>query len=324
MADPGLLQVISYIDTVNKKYPRLAPFLDIPQVGRLILLLAAEKIEPDEFERRLKNTRYWKKTSESMRRWRILKFQDPATANRRVHARLATVRDLASTLGVHFGANDPRLRALAERTLRRDMTEEEMTDMLLSFTSFRDEGRGTTGTGRNTIPRGTLGATILQLRDLAKQNMISPTPRQQFADAQKLLTGGTTIEALAASYAQRSLRRYGSNQTLKDHIAGGGTMADFFDSYREMIGEELEIPADSIDLMQPRWEEIMNTVTAGDSDPNAFGYKGSQAGSAFRPMTLSEARQWVRSRPEWGQSRGAKSKAAALGEALGQRFGAVA
>lgn len=324
MADGDLLQVISYIDTVNRKYPRLAPFLDIPQVGRLILLLASNKIEPDEFERRLKNTAYWKKTSEAQRRWRILKYQDPATAERRVDARLATVRDLASNLGVTL-PDKVKLRALAARTLARDMTEEEMTDMLLSFTSYADEGRGAPGPGSQNVPRGALGATVLQIRDLARQYMIAPSARQQFNDAKRILSGAATVESLAASYAQRALQRYGSNATLRDHLAQGGTLAEFFDPYREMIAEELELPPDSVDLMQPRWEAMLNTVTGAADDPaNSFGYKGTQQGSAFRPMTLSEARAWVRKRPEWGNSRGAKQKVAALGEVLGQRFGAVA
>jgi hypothetical protein len=323
VADLPSLEVINLIDTVQKKYPRLAPFLDIPQVGKLVLLLAGEKIEQDEFERRLRNTRYWKKTSESQRRWRILKYQDPATARRRIDGREATVRDLVRSLGVQLPRN-VNIRRISEWSLRNDWTEEEMTDHVLSYATFRDEGAGRPGGARFEVPPGAIGTTVLQLRDLARQYMIDPSARQQFNDATRILTGSTTIENMAASYTQRAIQRWGSNVTLRNHLAQGGTMEEFFDPYKEMISEELELPADGVDLRQTRWEEILNTATSRPrrgEDPNSFGFEGTRE---FRPMTLSEAREWVRKRPEWLQTRNAKSLASSAVEELGRRFGQAA
>lgn len=325
-----LLEVISYIQIVQRRYPRLAPFLDIPQVGRLILLLASEEIELDEFERRLRNTSFWRNTAEAERRWQVLQYADPATARARLDARTASVRDMIRQNGIRL-PQGMTVRDIARHSIVRDLSEEQLTDYIFSFTSFRDEGQGPDGAaGDGTyVPRGALGATILQLRDLGRQYMITLDPKQTFKYARSILNGTQTVDGIAAIYAQAAITRWGSNQTLRDFIAGGGTPADYFTPYRQMIAEELELPEDGVDLLDARYNAVLNYAAApvqnADSPGGTMGTGGTvPVDSAFRPMTLSEARTWIRRRPEWNQTRRAQTMSSSLGETILRRFGAVA
>lgn len=324
-----LLEVISYIQIVQRRYPRLAPFLDVPQVGRLILLLASQRIEPDEFERRLRNTSFWRNTAEAERRWQVLMYADPATARARLDSRTASVRDLIRQNGIRL-PQGMSVRDIARRSIVRDMSEEQLTDYIFSFTSFRDEGGGNRDPNQDGtyVPRGALGATILQLRDLGRQYMIDLDPRQTFRYARAILNGSQTIDGVAAIYTQAALTRWGSNQTIRDHIANGGTTADYFGPYRQMLAEELELPEEGVNLMDPRFNAVLNysaaPVIQGDGG-GTMGTGGEQpVDSAFRPMTLSEARTWIRRRPEWNNTRRAQTMASGAGETILRRFGAVA
>lgn len=327
--DDGYGEVFHLIDVVQRKYPRLAPFLDIPQVGKLILLLAGQKIEPDEFERRLRKTHYWKTTSEAQRRWKILRYADNATAVARVDARTAKVRDMIAQAGIDLPRH-VNLRTIANRSLSRDWSEEQLADYIYSFASYRDEGRDHPQAGGTPnaqyVPQGALGQMVLQLRDLAKQYMIDVDPRTTFNNAKRVLSGLATVEGLQANYAQRALTRWGDNQTIANTIAKGGTVADYFEPYQQMIAEELELPSDGVDLMQARFREILNHAAApyGQDQGGGLGVPGSSPTSAFRPMSLTEARAYIRSKPEWNRTRNAETLASGVGEEILRRFGAVA
>jgi len=99
--------------------------------------------------------------------------------------------------------------------------------------------------------------------------------------------------------------------TISDALAKGQTVKQYMDPYLQEMGQLLEIPADQMDLTDPKWTAVL----MGSDD------KGNRA-----PMSLTDAATYIRTNPVygWGKTQNAQQEGADFAQRLGTMFGKVA
>lgn len=288
----------AYVHIVQQDYPQLMAFLDDPELGPLILRLAAGRISPSLFQIRLRQTSYWRTHSDSHRSWVMSQALDPASARQQVSQRALRVQQLAGQLGVNFNTGQNTTRQIADWSLRYDWNEDQMLNWILRFATYADEGQA---------QLGGIGATMNTLRTAANQFMLPMGNQQLFRDARNIAGGRATEDTIAQRYRQQAIDRWQGNDVMVNLIQQGGNPAAFFEPYRQMLAQELEISPDAVDFMRD------NRFTPITSNVRPDGTVG--------PMSVSEAQRHIRSLNEWGDTARGQAEGASLVNVLTRTFG---
>lgn len=299
--------VFTLIDRIRKEYPSAAYLLDNPEVGPLLLKAVSGEYDQQTFQQKLYATNYWKTTGDSQRKWDAQAALDPGTAKQLLAQIKAKMSDLASSLG--RGLTPQGLHWLGVTALRDDWDENQLTDAILNQVKWQDYGMGSgaqSGAQTKAIG-GQVGTTIDQLRALNAQYMTQGSDRGNFDTALRILKGEQTLEGVESAMRQKAMERW---PHLAQVIKDGGTPAGYFDPYRQMIAENLEINADSVDLIRDtEWSQVISYA-----DPSG----------EIRPMTLSEAEKMVRSSDRWRQTKGAGEQVSSFAESFTRMMGKTA
>lgn len=313
MPDPTMGDVFRAIKRIREETPDMAWLLDVPSVAPLLIKRASGQIDDQKFRYLLYRTPWWKKHSDAQRQWRTLTSIDPAKARRQRQAMTLTVSQLANQLGVNVpgrgyrqggkgpGGYTPQGRSaaakIADLALYNGWDEEQITKYLLSFATWGEEGQA---------PAGGIASGMTQVRKLAEAYGVDPRDSRVFQWSKRVLAGTDTLEGVEEKLRSLAKARYGGNDTLTDVLDRGGTLEDWFGDYRRMISQELEIPEADISMNDRRWRNVLNSQ----------GPDGK-----VRPMTADELIRYVRTRPEWAQTRGAKEMEAGMAKSLLAAFG---
>ena len=315
--DPTFADVIRAIQKIREETPDLAWMLDIPGVGKLLIQRAAGEIDDQEFQYELYKTRFWKQTSDAQRQWRTLVGVDPAQARRQRQTMSARIQQMMGELGVTVpgarrrhreGPNGPMgytpigqnaAARIADLALYNGWDENQITNYLLTFATWGEEGQS---------PAGGIAAAETQIRKLEEQYGVVRQDRNRFRLARDVLAGKQTVEGIEEKLRAQALVRYAGNTQLEDVLTRGGTVGDFFDPYRQMISQELELPPESVSMNDARWNRMLSH--------NADG--------TVRPMTMQEGLKYVRSQTEWAQTGNGKRTEAAMARSLLSTFGRTA
>lgn len=287
------------VKLVLEQYPQYAYLLAIPEVAQLLIEAVDPQrpFSPQEFTARLQATDWWKQNAGSVREWDALVAMDPASANAAIRGRMSEIRDIVEGLG--FTLTDNQLYEYATQTLRFNIP--------LSSSEFRDslalvipDMPGTAATG------GTFGATVLQIKQLAREYLMPLTEQEAWRMAEQVTLGTLNLDGLRATWAEEASRR---SPAMAQAIASGLTPMQFFGPTRSIVANELEVDPTTIDLMDPRWSQILG-IPGDDGTP--------------RPMTQWEALQYARSQPEWRGTRTANELAASAARQFIEGFGQAA
>jgi hypothetical protein len=289
---------------VRGNYGYLAGYLNDREIGPILKQAAREGWDKARLQGALSNTGWWKNTSESAREWDALWQMDQATAKSQVDERLAVIKRQASLLGLQitgevdlggFGKYQ-RDYYLAVASLREGWSPEQLAERIFNEAGFNPE---------NQYKQGQIAAQADAVKAMAADYFLSVGDKSANQWAKQLLMGELDQDGLEALFREQAKGRYGS---LAELIDKGTKPAQFFDSYKQQIAQMLEIDADTIDLMSPKWLPIVETV----------GTDGAR-----RPMTLAETADYVRKTPEYDKTDGAMALASRVGELLGSTFGKV-
>lgn len=316
MPDPTMRDVFLAIKKIREEMPSMAYLLDIPEVAPLIIKLASGEIDQQKFETDLYKTRFWRNTSDFQRQWRAQVAIDPAKARAQRQQMAERVGDLARQMGVRLPSGN-RIRAtgyragreggyevtggnafarVADLALYNGWNEDQITNYLLQFATVGQEGRN---------PTGGLAVGMAQIRRLEEQYGVSGRDRDRFRVARQVLNGRETLESYEEKLRRRAIATYGGSEDVKGVLERGGTVEEWFDPYRRMIAQELEIPDAEISMNNRRWRNILL----------------HNDGTRTRSMTMDEAMTYVRGQAEYAQTRGGREKEAAMVNNLLTVFG---
>ena len=124
----------------------------------------------------------------------------------------------------------------------------------------------------------------------------------------RIQEGTANPEAFQGWLTSTAKGRWDQDPQVLSFIEGGGEVSDYFSSHAQVIADLLELNPDAVDIVNdPKFMEVTQF------------FDGKQR----RSMTLREASDWARKRPEYAQTRAYKSTEAQLGMRMADFFGQV-
>jgi hypothetical protein len=288
----------------RQNYGYLAAYLSDPEIGPILNQAAREDWDEGRLRGALANTSWWKNTANTARVWDAEWNMDRATSEAKVQTQLESIRRQAALMGLSitgridlggFGSYD-RDYWLAVTSLREGWSPERLAQAIFNeggFNANQDYGEGQ------------IGAQADQVKRIAAAYML-PVSEQTANDyARKVILGELSLDGVEAMFRDQAKGRYPGMASVIDQ---GVRPEQYFDTYKQQIGQLLEIDPDSVNLLNGKWAPIVETV----------GQDGVK-----RPMTLSEAADYIRSQPEYDKTDNAMQEASRVGELLGKTFGRI-
>jgi hypothetical protein len=286
-------QILAY---VRQNYGSDAAYLDANPGLRSIFFDAVRNHPGDTayLENQVRQTDWFKNTSESQRLYDAKKRLDPASAQADVTAMAQQLGTFAKAQGVVL---DPtKLNDIAEQAVRGSWSSSQAQQAILHEFNYRQGGAFGQAAKTESDVHQLAGEYLVPISDQAKGEWIN-----------RITRGDDTIDGFRSYLTEQAKSLFPG---LSAALDAGISTKQYADPYVQLASQELEVPHDSIDLMNPRYMRALNQV-----DPKS-GERTS--------MSLSDWTTYLRSLPEWQKTSGAKSLASDMVTQLGKTFGQVA
>jgi len=285
-------------EEVRRNYGYMAWALAVPELRSILVQAAQEGWDRNRLQGALSATDWWRATSNTVREWTQRKAEDPASAAQMLAQATLKLRVQAQRIGGGEIA-DARLSQIAEDSLRFGWDDTQTLAALTGELRY-DPARPTSGD---------IGAIAGKFATLAKLYLVPIAPDVLY-DKAKQVAAGSLDEAAFLQYVVDQARSL--HPTIARSIDEQNTTRRYFDPYVGLAAHDLEIPADSIDLMDPKWSRAINTIDSATGERRAMG--------------LSEWQTMFRSDPIYGYqyTAGGRQQSYQLADTIAQTFGKVA
>lgn len=213
------------------------------------------------FTAKLKNTKWWKTTSDSARKYFMLKTGDPATYKQKYNQAAYDINSLAVTvgLGTQLGkGNKPS--SLLDRAIQYRMRDGWTDARIKAYLGGQVTMHGQ-GTGEMY---GEAGEAYDQVFQLAYANGQSYSRNWYQTNIRNVVAGRTTIEALQADIRNKAASKY---YAFASQIRAGQTVLDLAQPYISAVSQILELPSTDIDLNNKYVSKAMTTKVAAGQQP---------------------------------------------------------
>lgn len=247
----------------------------------------------DKFQAEMRDTAWWKKNSNTRREAQVMKNTDPATWNAQMDAAKIQVRQLAAQIGAAIP--EGKLAKIAQNMIETGADEDQMRYALGEYVNFTKDGtlKGEAAMHEYTMKQyaASMGITI---DDQTIKNQ-----------AQRVIRKVATTQDFEDQVRQQAKSMFPG---YEDQIDAGSTIKDIAAPYMQMMGNELELPDTSINVVDPIIKKAMNGLDA----------KGRPAG-----VSLTDFQQQLRSDPRWRNTQKAQNSAMQTGVKVLQDMGLV-
>lgn len=275
----------------NKKRERLArqygfvqAFFDTdPELKRLFSTATKKTWTPERFIAELRDTKWFKKNSVSVRNAIMQQTADPATYKARVEQLSATIRD---TWGATFGDAPPpdEIKQWAHTAYRMGWSEAQVINNMTRGLNYQ-----------KLLKNKRLGGTAQEMRTkieaLGRAYGLNPGDKYIAAQVEKIVEGRDTFEGTAGRIKDWAKREY---KAYADELDGGATIEDIAEPYKAKMADLLELNPQAI---HARERMIQRALKARDKD-------GKPAN-----LSLSDFEDMVRKDKRWQYTTNAREQA---------------
>lgn len=261
-----------------------------PELAKLFKNAIAGKWNQSRFVASLRGTNWYKQHSESVRQGQILQKADPTEYKQRIAAAASQISDIYYQMtGRRMGG--PTAAHMGQQAFMLGMNDAQVQDMVRktvsSATLLKTGGAG-----------GTLGDAEKQIRQAAADYGISVSETYVMNAMNNIAWQNTDVTNELAKIKKMSESRY---PQYAKQLAGGGTIKDIAEEYKQLMSKTLEIPDASISTSD---RHIQAALTFR---PQA---KGSTPGKpkleAPTGMPLWQFEQQLKNDPRWLKTKGAQ------------------
>lgn len=219
----------------------------IPEVKKKFDQAVDETWTAQKFQAELRDTDWWKETSETRRQAQVTQKTDPATWNAQLEAAIIQVRQLAAETGAAIPAS--KLSKIAKNVLETGMDENQIRYAIGGYVDFTKKGtlRGEAGMHEYTMKQYAYSMGI---------KLDDQTIKNQAAQVVRRVATTEDFESQVRDQAKSMFPAY------EQQIDAGSTIRDIASPYMSLMSEELQIPDNSIDVMDPVIKKAMNGLDA--------------------------------------------------------------
>lgn len=238
----------------------------------------------------LKNTGWYKKKSESVRQYELLRTTDPATLAQRRQQMDSQIHDLAAQMGASFPSGS-RSR-IVDNALKYGWNENQIRDTVAGFIRTV-----------NGVYNGQAGSNIESLRQTAWRNGINMAPTTLQNYARQIAMGNAGVK-----FYQDLIRKQAKSlaPSFAAEIDAGMDLYDIANPYIQAKAKILEKNPADIDLFD-------NDVRKALSGKDAAGKPST--------MSLWQFEQSLRKNPEWNKTQNAQDSMMSTARKVLQDFG---
>lgn len=262
----------------------------IPDVAHLFEEYVANDWTKEQFQAKLRDTKWWQENSDSMRKTQAMKATDPATYEANLQATQVMVEQEAAKIGASIPPK--KLKSIAEKALATNMDEGQLANVLGGYIKFVG---------------GTLKGEAGQYENSIKSYAASQgvTMDDQSVKNQAALIGRKL--ATESDFKNQIMQQAASTYPgYKDQLAAGQTMMDIANPYIQIMAQQLEINPSSIKLTDPLIRSALNGVNK-DGKPTG--------------LDQTDFLSQVRSDPRWTQTQNAQDDTMKTGLAVLKSMG---
>lgn len=245
----------------------------------------------DKFNAELKDTKWWKENSESMRKAAVTKSTDPATWDAMVDAESVKIQQLAGEVGAAIPAK--KMKSLVEMALKTNMDEDGLRNLLGQYVNFT----------KNGTLQGEAGMHEFTMKEYASSMGIQLDDQTIKNQAQRVIRKVATTqdyESLVRDHAKSMYPAYAQQ------IDAGQTLKDIASPYTQMMAQTLEIPDTDITVFDPTIKSALNGLSP-DGKPTGLG--------------LTDFEQKLRSDPRWTKTTQAQNNVFNVGHQVLKQMG---
>lgn len=258
-------------------------FKSQPELMKLLKGAVAEQWTPQKFQAEVKNSGWWKKNSDSMRKAQLMEKSDPATYKASIEAARVAAQQMAVKLGAVLP--EKKLTELARNMIRLEWNEAQVSNFLGQYVKFAAD---------HTLG-GMAGQTAKAIKQSAYDLGVAVTEQSILNNAQYLARGLTTMEKIQGSLREQSAGLY---PAFADQIKAGASVQQIAEPYVQVMAQELDLPPTDVNAFSPKIKAALNRVDEG-GNPS--------------PMSLEEFTRQVRDDPAWRKTPGATSRVMSVG-----------
>lgn len=227
---------------------------------------------PEMFQAKLRDTKWFQENSAAMRKSALEKQTDPATYNAKVSAASIQIQMLAAQMGAIIPGG--QLSKIAEQAIQTGLDESGLKNVLGGYVNFTEKGTLT----------GQAGMFEKTMNDFAYQQGISLDQQTIKNQAQLLSRGMGTIQDYKSQVVDQAISSY---PNYAQQLKAGQTMMQIANPYIQIMAQDLEVPATSINLKNQMIRQALN-----GADKNGKPVGMDQV--AFRSL--------IRQDPRWGRT----------------------
>lgn len=239
----------------------------------------------------LKNSDWWKKNSDSMRKAKVLEKSDPASYRAAIDAATVAVQDAAVKAGAVMSTKEAA--GLAKKIVTLGWNNEQIANVMGQYVDFNNQH----------VLGGQAGAAAEHLQKLAYENGVQVTDQSMKNQAALLTRGLVSMEQLQQQIRQQAA---GAFPAYADQLNAGLSMRDIAAPYIALVSQELGLPETDIDVNHPK---VKAALTRADSS-------GKPA-----PLSLADFRTSLRDDPAWRKTPKAINDVLTIGRQVLADFG---
>jgi hypothetical protein len=253
----------------------------------------------DRFTAELKNTKWWRTTSDSARKFFMLRTGDPATYKQQYQSTAYKVAALATTVGVRNlltkgttpGHIDPFLNGMVMFAMRDGWSDARIKNYLGRFVQIKDGVMG-----------GEAGDAFDQLHQTAYLNGLTHSADWYLKTVRSIVSGTSTQEAADAGMRRVAAAKYSA---FSNQIMAGQNAMDLAQPYISDVARILELPQTDVDLFNTHVQ-------------NAMSAKGTAAGAQY---PLWQFEYDLRSDPLWKKTNNSRESMFGVARQVARDFG---
>ena len=255
----------------------------IPEVKGLFEQAVDGTWTADKFQAELRDSKWWKETSDTRRQAQVMKNTDPATWTASVQAQILSIRQLAAEIGAAIP--ESKIRKIAEQSLELGLEEDGLRNTLGQYVTFTEKGTLTGQAGMHEYTMKQYAAS--QGVQLDKQTIKN--------QAQLVVRGLATSQDFESQIREQAKSMFPG---YADRLDAGMSMTDVASPYIQEMSASLGVPDKSIDIMDPLIKSALNGLNK----------EGKPTG-----LSLTDFQVQLRNDPRWKKSSKAQDQVMTAG-----------
>ena len=254
-----------------------------PELSKLFTQAVQGNWTTDKFQASLRDTKWFKTTSDTARQVQLQQKTDPATYQASLDATQLQVKELAAQMGAAIPAG--KLKGIAQNVLSAGLQEDGIRNVLGKYITFT----------KGTLT-GEAGMHEYTMKQYAASQGINISDQAIKNQAQLVVRKLATTQDFEDQVKQQAVSAYPG---YADQLNGGQTMDQIASPYMQTMAQELDLPTTSISLQDPTIKSALNGLNE----------KGQPTGKTLLDFTTQ-----LRQDPRWAKTQGAQDQAMSVGK----------